>query len=576
MKYSITSENRAEKPAFLAFLLVFVLCVVPQVQAADTAAGADLLLHPENTARAGLGLLPVSQPDLTGTEEVVQQTLIAARERVAGMLESADTRDIELANAYGELGELYQIHHFFRPAEPAYRNASKLAPKSFLWPYYLGYLMQEASELEKAEQSLVHALGIRPDYAPATLRLAQVYLDQNRPDQAVPLFEAVVDNGELRAAALYGLGKAALAQRDFETAAELLEKALEARPEATKIHYPLGMAYRGMGNVEKARKHISLHGGGEPEVVDPLVEDMNQLLTGGRTQLQRALEAVVTRKYPVAVEAFGKALEQDPGNVNLRTSYARSLFLSDKREEARKELEEAVRRDPANDLANFLLGVMLESEGKTMEAERLYRATLEADPKHSGANHYLGNIMMREGRYEKAAGYYRDTVAGSPENLPARLMEILALQRAGTDPGLMMERLREALREHPDDQWFSYIQARILAASPEDGLRDGVRALEISTWLAEKTTGPEILEVKAMSYAELGQFEKAIETQNSALFMAFSMGRVDLIPAMQTNLALYQQGKPCRRPWSDDSAIFQPIPIDPVGPFRDYPTGSPF
>jgi uncharacterized protein HemY len=62
------------------------------------------------------------------------------------------------------------------------------------------------------------------------------------------------------AAALYGLGRVALEERDFAGAVKQLEAALALVPSASRVQYPLAMAYRGLGNTQQAEAHLRLRG----------------------------------------------------------------------------------------------------------------------------------------------------------------------------------------------------------------------------------------------------------------------------------------------------------------------------
>jgi hypothetical protein len=74
-----------------------------------------------------------------------------------------------------------------------------------------------------------------------------------------------------------------------------------------------------------------------------------------------------------------------------------------------------------------------------------------------------------------------------------------------------------------------------------------------------------------MVYAEVGRYEEAVSQQSKAIEMAYMMNRLALVPRLEQMLARYKNGQPCRIPFADDDPIFQPAPIDPDGPFRDYP-----
>jgi len=65
------------------------------------------------------------------------------------------------------------------------------------------------------------------------------------------------------------LGQVALARRDFRAAAEHLEAALAAVPEASRLHVPLAMAYRGLGDRARAEEHLAKAGAVGLRAPDP-------------------------------------------------------------------------------------------------------------------------------------------------------------------------------------------------------------------------------------------------------------------------------------------------------------------
>ena len=78
--------------------------------------------------------------------------------------------------------------------------------------------------------------------------LGEAALDQGRPDAAEPLFTKALSLQPRSVAAHYGLGRAALARKDYARAAQHLEQALALDGKASVIHYSLAMAYRGLGD----------------------------------------------------------------------------------------------------------------------------------------------------------------------------------------------------------------------------------------------------------------------------------------------------------------------------------------
>jgi tetratricopeptide (TPR) repeat protein len=517
-------------------------------------------------------LLPVPSPDIAGTEPAVHQTLESARNDLDALVAATDTDPALLATAFGEMGELYHAHHVYIPAGPCYENASRLDPKFFRWPYYHGYLMQQTSQPERALASYRRALTLRPDYAPARLRLAEAYLDLGQPEQAEPLFRELLSVPAIADAARYGLGRLLLSRGDAAGAAELFERVLQAQPDATKVHYSLGMAYRALGDIEQARAQLTQRGDGVPGLQDPEIERLDQLSTGLRILLYQAIAAVHAGHHEQAVSAFRQALEQDPDNDNARVSLARSLYIIGQTEASRAELQRVLDRDPAQALANFFLGVWLRAAGDDTAARGYFQTALATDPAHGGAHHFLANDLMRQGEYAEAAHHYAAAVTATPENGPAWAEEAAARLRAGEPHQEIVLRLEQGRLVAPGFAPLQLMLARLLAASPEPQTRDGARALALAEALFERQNLLENAETLAMAYAEVGRLEDAAALQQNAFNAAAAAGRFELLPRQQTNLDHYREGRACRAPFGSGDPLLYPMPIDPHGVFREYPT----
>jgi protein O-mannosyl-transferase len=84
----------------------------------------------------------------------------------------------------------------------------------------------------------------------------------------------------------------------------------------------------------------------------------------------------------------------------------------------------------------------------------------------------------------------------------------------------------------------------LLAASPDPGLRNGLRAIGLAQRADQLSKGknPLILGTLAAAYAEAGQFGDAVKTIDRALPLA--AGDSALASALQKQEALYKEGKP--------------------------------
>jgi hypothetical protein len=90
----------------------------------------------------------------------------------------------------------------------------------------------------------------------------------------------------------------------------------------------------------------------------------------------------------------------------------------------------------------------------------------------------------------------------------------------------------------------------VFATSPEDSIRDGTRAVELGEKALRISGGkiPMIHRVLAAAYAESGRFADAIETAKRGAELATTHGNPGLAAELESNIALYQSGRPLRDP----------------------------
>lgn len=518
-----------------------------------TAAGA------QTSDRGPLAQVPA--PDLNQVEERVRRELKTAATEFSKMAASSNISDRELGSAYGELGGVYHAHHMDDAAEACYRNAEQLAPGEFRWPYLLGYLYQGQGRLENAAEAYHRAQQVNPDYQPLRLHLSDAYTALNQRDQARPLLQHALATAETQGAAAYRLGKIALLNGDYGEAVRWLQQALVTAPQATRAHYQLAMAYRGLGNIVAARNHLKQRGDIEPPFPDPVVQTLEQLVAGARTHLYRAMQAVWARQFEMAAREFHQVVTLEPANVSARVGLARALYLIGRPAEARASLEAALTQAPEDAQAHYFLGRLRQERDSDAAAKIHYEATLTADPHHGGAHFFLANALMRANQFERAAIHYRKAVELLPEDLPARQLEAIALIATTRQHAIARERLETALARYPDDVILQQAFARLLATSPTAALRDGGRALTLAKSLFERINSIEHAETVAMAYAELERYQEAIAFQQAAIDAAVQWGGAELLPRLQKNLRHYQARKPCRVPWRHDDPLFHPRPI---------------
>ena len=527
-------------------------------------------------------LAPVGDADVSGAEPLMQQAIVAARAEIDGLLAEPEAQsDPEaLAQAYGRLGALLLLLEVEAQADACLRNAMVLQPDAFRWPYYAGYLAMLAGNLDNAVDYLESARAIDPDYPALYLRLGKVRFDRGELAEARAALERVQDLPELASPANYYLGQIALVERRNTDAIRLLEAALAANPDASEVHYPLAQAYRAVGDTEQAQAHLARFQLRSVVIADPLVDALKAGNKRSLPAFQRAIHAVQIGDYATAVDEFAVGLEADPNNAAARISYARVLYLNQRRDAAAAQLERALALEPENPLGHFLQAVLRQQQGDAAAAEALYSQALERDPEHSGALFYLANLRFATGRYPEAATAYRQVLAADAAVAPARLLALVADARSGTGEADTIAALEDQIDAEPRNSQLRYALARLLAAADDPALRDPSRALRIAADLMLQQPIPPHQGLLALAQAAAGRFDDAIETERGLLavpdWMLPPPARDQAREQARRALEAYTAGELPRPAWPADDPLLSPPPFDAARVFRDYPAIKPY
>lgn len=536
---------RARFAAVALLLGAFAAC-----RSSDTATGSRSAAEQTTAAPPEAQALPVSLPDISSLDETVQEQIRERYSSLQRMQLGATAGDVDLSDAYGELGKLLMAVEYLNAAEPCFFNAQTLAPGDLRWSYYLGHLYKAKGEVAKSKASFERVLQLRPDDVATLIWLGEAHLGDGHPEAAEPLFVKALSLQSRSVPALYGLGRAALAREDYRTAVKHLEQALMLDERAVGLHYPLAMAYRGLGETSKADVHFRQRGESNLAPADPLMEQLKELLQSPLAYEMRGTRALNSQNWAAAIQNFRKGLELAPENPTLRHKLGTALFLMGDASAAQTEFERVVRTSPQYAKAHYSLGVIMETNGRIQEAMERFSAAVKYDPSYVEARVRLAGLLRRSGRLQESLRQYTRVLEINPripEALFGYSMALVRLRRFEE----ALQKLSDASKVHPDQVGFAHARARLLAAAPDDRVRDGRQAMSIMQALSDEQRRMDLGETMAMTLAELGQYEEAAALQRGAVAAARQAGQPGLAERMGGNLRLYEAHKPCRTPWRD-------------------------
>jgi tetratricopeptide (TPR) repeat protein len=281
-------------------------------------------------------------------------------------------------------------------------------------------------------------------------RLAQQYLNQRRPDLAIPELEALTSLEPRNVDAQGNLGVLQFFQGNYAGAKPHLQAALELQPNLSKIEALLGMAEKRTGETAKARPHL---------------ETAFAAVTEPKLKVQIGMELVevytATQDLDKASSIANAMRQADPANPAVL--YAAYRIYSDLAGEAMLSLALA-----APDSAQ-MHQVMAHEEarvGNTAGAHQQYEKALAADPKLPGIHFEMGELLSvsEDAKTKQAAeAEYHAAIVENPldEKAELRLGDLSSHQG---DSAQAITHYTAALRLQPDDAEANFGLAKALIA----------------------------------------------------------------------------------------------------------------
>lgn len=441
--------------------------VLTWVLTACAPSGEDDRARPRGEATAvdpgGWQVQSVPMPNLSRLPESVQAQV---RDRYAVLAEKAAsprTPAEELARVHGDVGLILMATGHHAAAETSLRNAQALAPSEAKWPYYLGQLFLLTSDRANTLKSFERALELNPTDLPTIVRLGEAYLDQDRAQDAERLFVKGREIDPRSAAVLEGLGRSALARGDQGRAVEHMEQALALDGDATRLHYPLAVAYRSLGQHEKAEAHLQKRGDGRPALSDPLMQAYYWLVDSAEAHYHRGALAMQAREWASAAELFRRGLALDPENAQLGHALGLALYWMGDGDAAARQFEEVLRRSPDHVETHFNLGVLFAQRRQFRDALAHFAATSKQDPDRADAHVGQAEMLRNLGELAASVPHWRRAVELDAANAKSWIEganALIALERYDE----AREWLAAARKVHPAQAELSALSDQLSAA----------------------------------------------------------------------------------------------------------------
>lgn len=397
-------------------------------------------------------------PALSQTEPDVADSLMKALQQAA---------DSPGAATYGRAGMIIASLDAHEKAVPFFRKAAEMAPSDFRWPYYLGCIDQQLGRNDTAIQWFIDSMKIEENYPIGYARLAQLYLETGRiddADRAIRRFVAMEPGDSL---GYVGLGRVALARKKYDLALSQLQKALALDPRFFQCHYYLGKVYAALGQQDKSVEHLAICGqlpqGQWFALRDPLDQALQQTAQSslqlvnefsrlqGSNQWERMAELaekIIRRRsndssmmgnlasiyckmgrYSDAHRMLVRAQHLQPGAPRFKTLRAEAFFGEERYQAALELVDEALRLDPRFTRAHAIRGRILIRLDQYDDAEEALRRAAAFEPDVPGHTFALAELLRITDRPDQALPLYQRVVELQPDH-PHATRRIESIRRA--------------------------------------------------------------------------------------------------------------------------------------------------
>lgn len=321
--------------------------------------------------------------------------------------------DPENPEALVHISEIQRRQGKFEDALTTVRKARKLDPTSLEAGYNEGLLLDVLGRFDEATQTYSamvdltsHANGAYTDEEKNNRsifleRLGAIYLEQNKPDQAIAAYQKMIDmGGDSSLRGYQGQVDAYRSAKQFDKAIEVSRKAVEANPKNRELKLLLAGE---LADEDKADEGLSM----AKALLNNSADDRVVWIAMGQIDVR-------LRRWKDAEDAFNKA---EPLTTK-KEDRTYLLFLRGELAERQKHYEpaeqlfrQALELDPTNAMTLNYLGYMLADKGMRLpEALKMIRKAVDLEPGNGAYLDSLGWVYFKMGEYELAEDNLRQAV----------------------------------------------------------------------------------------------------------------------------------------------------------------------
>lgn len=381
-------------------------------------------------------------------------------------------------------------------------------------------LVLEAGEVGNADDAIREfqaLLSRTPSDASLELQLGRAYRLKGDPAAAREHFQTALTKKSTLVEPRLELADLDLVQRQFGDALKQIDEALRLQPNNAKgslLHARVLMA---TGRLSDARAELT-------KLIKESPQDTN-------AQLELGVLAIVERRYPDALEIFGKLRATDPrASAGLASAYA-ALRQTQKAEQV---MTEALKKWPDSPVLLEEMAGLNARNGNYDGAISQFEQLLAKDPKNVQTLRHLGDVYQAKGDQAKAISMYHRASALVPTDVDTRLTLADMLARGGRNAEAKRE-YEGILKVHPDNPGALNNLAFFLADSGGN-LDEALRLVQRA--LAKVPNQAAFSDTVGYIYLKKGMTDSAVQTFDTLVRKNPGLGAFHY----HLGLAMYQKG----------------------------------
>ena len=403
-----------------------------------TAIGAALSVAALGVAAVAMYLaMQPRPPELEPTPAIPAHVVAPPLVQLIEEKKAALAQDLHSAHAWGELGSAF-ARQCDEQAQVCFRNAERLEPDNYRWPYLLGGCYS-ATDLRQAVDCFARAARLAPHRPHVQLQLAEHLIYQGELENAAGAIElarlAAPENPRVH------LAQARLLFRrgNFAESRVWAENSAALAPDKRDVHVLLAQIYRRLGDAAATEREAAILAGmpGTPTSwEDPDVASVHELRLSaelasdleptevdgpdGAAMMRLAQRHLVEGRSADAEKLLRKQLRTQPDHERFRFQLGVACFQLEQYEEAAAEFRRVSQLKPDHGEAQYNLGHALVKLNRPAEAKEAFAAAVRLRPGYANARINLAELLLAEGRRDEAREHLQAALRIAPGDRRAR------------------------------------------------------------------------------------------------------------------------------------------------------------